>query len=104
MLAPATGEEGLRRIEAALLSAPKRAPIAEPPPPLPRPERLMSIREAVLAPQKRVPLEKALGRVVGSDHCGCPPAVPIVTAGERIDEAALACMKYYGFTHCFVLE
>jgi arginine/lysine/ornithine decarboxylase len=34
---------------------------------------------------------------------GCPPAVPIVVSGERIDESAEECFAYYGITHCAVI-
>ena len=96
MLSMQTDEAALRRIEKALLSIEKRAPIKEKPPAAPRLERALSIREAVLAPQERVPVENASGRILALDHCACPPAVPIAIAGERLDEAAIACLKYYG--------
>ncbi|MBR4502571.1 MAG: aminotransferase class V-fold PLP-dependent enzyme [Clostridia bacterium] len=57
----------------------------------------LSIREAVFAPWETVPLEKALGRICASPAAACPPAVPVVCAGEVIDENALTVMRYYGF-------
>ena len=96
MLSPQTGEAELERIERALLTAEKRAPIKEKPPVQPRLERALSIREAVLAPQETVKVEAALGRILALDHCACPPAVPIAIAGERLDETAIECLKYYG--------
>ena len=96
MLSPQTGEEGLGRIENALLSVEKRAAINKKTPALPRLERTLSIREAVLSPQQKVPIENAAGMVLALDHCACPPAVPIAIAGERLDENAIACLEYYG--------
>ncbi len=96
MLSPQTGEAELERIERALLTAEKRAPIKEKPPVQPRLERALSIREAVLSPQETVKVEAALGRILALDHCACPPAVPIAIAGERLDETAIECLKYYG--------
>jgi len=96
MLSPQTGEAEIERIERALLTAEKRAPIKERPPVQPRLERALSIREAVLSPQETVKVEAALGRILALDHCACPPAVPIAIAGERLDETAIECLKYYG--------
>lgn len=98
MLSPQTGEDGLARIENALLSVEKRAAISEKPPALPRLERALSIREAVLSPQQTVPIENAAGRILALEHCACPPAVPIAIAGERLDERAIECLKYYGIS------
>lgn len=104
MLTPETGEEGLLRIEKAFGLLERREASTEQPPALPRPERIMTVREAVLSPQQRLSAERAFGRIMGNGYCGCPPAVPIVVPGERIDEAALRCMRYYGFSACTVVK
>lgn len=104
MLTPETGEEGLARIENALGLLGRREAIKDIPPVLPRPEKVMTVREAVLSPQQRIPAGKAFGRIMGNGYCGCPPAVPVVVPGERIGEAAIKCMKYYGFSSCTVVE
>ena len=40
-----------------------------------------------------------------ADACvSCPPAVPVVIAGERITPAAAACMAYYGIDECNVVK
>lgn len=98
MLSAQTGEAELEQIEKALLSIEKRAPIAQKPPHIARIERVLSAREAVLAPQEQVMLENAAGRILALDHCACPPAVPIAIAGERLDETAVACLEYYGIS------
>ncbi len=59
-------------------------------------EKVLSIREAVFAPWEEVPLSRALGRVCASPLVSCPPAVPLVAAGERIGEGALRALAYYG--------
>ena len=62
------------------------------------PERVLSIREAVLSPAESVPAGESVGRVLAAASVGCPPAVPIVVCGERIDAAAAACFAYYGIS------
>ena len=98
-----TGEEGLFRMEAALCAIPRREAVLEAPPAFSLPERAMSIREAALSLCETVEASASLGRVLAAATVGCPPAVPIVACGERIDEAALRCCAYYGIDRCTVV-
>jgi len=104
MLTPEIGTDGLKRLEAALSAIPFRRIICPPAPPLPRPERVCSIREALFSSAEERPVSECLGRVLASANIACPPAVPIVVCGERIDEASLRCMEYYGTDTCRVLK
>ena len=86
-------------IEAAvkmLLSIPKREPIYEKMPVLPRPERVLSPREAFFAASEVIALSDAEGRILSDLQLSCPPAIPIAICGERIDGAVISAMKYYG--------
>ena len=103
MLTPETGESGLKRLEEALLSIPKKTPIGEKPPVYHGCDPVMSIKEAVMSPCEILPAEKSIGRVLAAPCVSCPPAVPIVVCGERIDEAALCCFAYYGVENCTVV-
>ncbi len=96
MPAPATGEEGLARLERALAGIPRREGIPERPPAPPRAERAMPVRAAMLAPAETVPAERSLGRILADPCVSCPPAVPVLISGERITEEALRCFRYYG--------
>ena len=96
MLSPITGAAGLSRLEKVLGSLPRRDPILETPPPLPRVRRLASPREAMLNPAEVLPLEQCLGRVLADPCVSCPPAVPLLMCGEEIGEDALRCFAYYG--------
>ena len=64
----------------------------------------MGIREAMLAPAERVPVEESEGRVLASASVGCPPAVPVLVCGERIDDHAIRCFGYYGIKTCMVVK
>lgn len=104
MLTPETGSAGLAMLEKALLSLPRRPALSEKAPDFCRPEKVMSIREASLSPSEIVPVSACAGRVLAAANVGCPPAVPIVVCGERIDEAALHCFAYYGIKDCTVVR
>ena len=104
MLTPEIGERGLARMVDVLAAVPRRDAIWEEPPAFRRAERVMSIREAMLAPGERVPVETSEGRVLASASVGCPPAVPVLVCGERIDAHAIACFGYYGIKTCMVVK
>jgi len=103
MVTPETGAEGLDRLKDVLLALPKKPSL--PPCPLEfRPgEQVLSIRQAMLSPGKILPVEQSAGRVLASASVGCPPAVPILICGERIDTHAIDCFRYYGISSVTVI-
>ena len=100
-----------------LLSA-MREIIAALPDELPQPEALQgefaaleqqlhtrcSIRQAVFAPQERLPVAQAEGRVCAMPTVSCPPAIPIAVSGEVITPAAVRLMQRYHVTEVSVLR
>ena len=91
-----TGEEDWERLETALKDIPPRSALTGETPDAGEPEAVISIREAMLGPSEEVCVEQAEGRILADAYAGCPPAVPIRVAGERIDRAAVECFRYYG--------
>ena len=104
MLTPEVGAAGLTRLESALLAIPKRESIGENPPTFHDCRQVISVREAMLAPKSRIPVEEAVGRILADSSVGCPPAVPIAVCGQLLDEAACKAFRYYGITHCAVVK
>ena len=98
-----TDAAALSHLEQALCSIQARAPLAQAAPAFAMPERVMTVREAMLSPCEWLPTERCLGRVLALPTVGCPPAVPILVGGERIDGAAVACFQYYGIDRCLVV-
>ncbi len=94
MLTPENDLGELERLKKAL--PPVKAPISAPALPPLRPQAVCSIRKALFTPQRAVPADEALGAVCGAPAVSCPPAVPPLVSGERVDEAALAWLRYYG--------
>ena len=98
-----TPEGDLERLLSALRGIPQRKHIKEKPPELPVPEKVLSIREAMFSPRETLPVNLAVGRVLADACVSCPPAVPVIIAGERITEQAAECMRYYNITECDVV-
>lgn len=104
MLTPENSPWELDALTEALLSVPGQAPILEKPPRFRPGRRVCSPRDAMLCPMQTLPVAESEGRVLAAATVGCPPAVPIVVSGERIDAHAMECFRYYGITHCSVMK
>ena len=57
-----------------------------------------------MMPQDTVCTDKALGRICAEFLLGCPPAIPIAVAGERLNEEAVNLLKYYGIKEVTVIK
>ena len=104
MLTPEIGQAALDALEAALLSISRKSPVLEQPPAFHPGRRICSPREAMLSPMEQIPVAESEGRILAAATVGCPPAVPIVVSGERIDAHAIECFRYYGIIHCSVMK
>ncbi len=104
MPSPRTMERDWERLEHALDGIPRGEALGDAPPFVPAPEKVCSVRKAMLSPRKTVPAAQAAGRVLADPDTGCPPAVPVLMPGERISGDAVRCMRYYGKEFCTIME
>lgn len=103
MLTPSLKDKA-EEVEKILLSIERKAPVAASAPKCKRHERVMSVREAVMSLDEMLPADKCAGRILAQVSAGCPPAVPIVMCGERINESDIECFDYYGISCCNVIR
>lgn len=68
------------------------------------PEKIMEIREAVLAPSEEINIDDAEGRICASVKVPCPPAIPIAASGECINRECINIFKKYGISRINVLK
>lgn len=101
MFTPQNDKEDFSRILSALtqVSVPSRPQLQ-----LPVAKQALTVREAIFAPQKIIPVEEALGRICAAPTVACPPAIPIVVSGEVITKEALGIFKYYGVKDVAVVK
>lgn len=71
---------------------------------LPQPEVVCSMREAALGAQEVIPVAESIGRICAAVKVPCPPAVPIVCSGERIDAQSAAVLQHYGISEIAVVK
>jgi len=103
MLTPELGDAELSRLESVLCAIHRKSPIASAPPKFIAPQKALSIRDAIFATSEELPVSQCEGRILASLGVSCPPAVPIVVCGERIDRRAIERFAYYGISVCRVV-
>ncbi|MBO7184774.1 MAG: aminotransferase class V-fold PLP-dependent enzyme [Oscillospiraceae bacterium] len=104
MFSAETSEETLEQLAQVLLQIPARVQIEDRCPHLVMGQQVLSVREAMLSNSEILPVEQCVGRVLAVPTVGCPPAVPILVCGERIDAPAIECFYYYGIDCCCVVK
>ena len=67
-------------------------------------EQKISIREAIFSNQEQIKTKDSVGRICGIPIVSCPPAIPIVVAGELINEEAVKLFAYYGIETVSVVK
>lgn len=104
MLSPYNTDEELERIFDVLKRIKRKDAIKSRPPKLVKPKAAIPAHEAMLSLGKILPVKDCLGRVSASSAICCPPAVPIVSYGEVIDEDVIKCFEYYGIDRCSTVK
>lgn len=80
------GPRDYARLEGALAAFDPTGSAAPPPPP-PRLEKAMGLREAAFSTNVEIPTREAVGRIAARESSPCPPGIPVVMCGERVDGA-----------------
>lgn len=104
MPSPHNRAADLRHLTELLCALPRRPAVTETPPPLTVPARVCTPREAMFSEAERLPLTACMGRVCAELAVSCPPAVPVVMCGERVDAGVMRVLEYYGIREMTVLK
>lgn len=104
MFTPEIHFDDIKTLERLLLSIEKRAEIIEKPPAFSRPEKILSVRQAAFADCETVKACESEGMVLALCSVSCPPAVPIIVPGEKIDKNTVKCFKYYRIHSCVAVR
>ena len=103
MISSSNSDEEIALLEKTLIGIERKNAIEEERFNLLRPEKVLSIRDAYFSASEILPVEQSDGKVLAAVNVSCPPAVPILVCGERIDKAAIKALNYYGIkTVCVV--
>ncbi len=98
-----TSTKDINYLKSKLKSIPKLNAINERPPILKHPQMLIRPNIALMSPFVITDVKEAEGKILASASVNCPPAIPIVTCGELIDDSAVRCFEYYGIKKCYTV-
>lgn len=105
LMLPATSDSSVRdALSQAFSAIPGRAPITDSAPILRRAVPVLTPHQAIFKPSVTIPAAQSQGRIMASPSVSCPPAIPIVVCGERIDRWAVEAMQYYGIESVLVIQ
>lgn len=97
-------DEELEKIKKSFSEIERKSEKTEKAPKITKCERVMSTREANLSVPVKISANQSRGCILARESVGCPPAVPIVVSGERIDKNALDAFLYYGIEDVWVVS
>ena len=104
MLSISNTEAELEYLGEMLSALEKREEITDKPPHITSPERAVALADCIYMPTEKIPTEKSVGRICGAVNVSCPPAVPVVIAGEKIGEKEKELLLYYGVKEIEVIS
>lgn len=91
-------EKDFSRLWKIFSDIPRKPPIAIPPHKLLKPKAVLTPREALFSERETVGIENSVGRICAEIVSPCPPCVPLVMPGERIDGDCIEELSRYGVT------
>ena len=68
------------------------------------PEAVLSPREAYFLPKETVAVHESIGRIAAENRIVCPPGVPVLAAGERIDKDSVKFLQMTGILEINVVQ
>lgn len=104
MVSPWQTEQDADRLLDALSQLPRKAPIDTKPPKPGKPEAVLSPHAALFLDSQDAAPKDCIGKIMASPTVSCPPAIPIIACGERIDRRAVECMEYYGIQSIRIIK
>ncbi len=96
---PFNTERDFARLENAIRSLPdiSHDHFSPPVPPLSLPQKRMSPRSAMLSPIETVAVKDCQGRISADTACPCPPGIPVIMPGEKMDQSSQQLLTKYHF-------
>ena len=104
MLTPQIEESQLDYFAEAVCNISRREESRQNAPAFTIPQKAMSIRQAMFSIGEEISVENAEGRVLAATTVGCPPAVPVIISGEKIDRKHIEIFRYYGTETCLAVK
>lgn len=102
MVSPCNTDEDISRLYRAIESVTPAPPITDGTPPYVLPECACSVRKAMMSPSQLA--EPQIGMVAAEVRIKCPPGVPVIIPGERLDATTIELLQRSGFSKLRVIN
>lgn len=96
--------EDFKKLESLICGTPRRERLPCGIAQVPTPKQGMTLRQAMFAQKKTVPLKESAGRICAGIAAPCPPGIPIIMPGEIINENIIELLKNNGILYVNVVE
>ncbi len=104
MISSSNTKKDIRKLKKALLSIKRKDEITETPPKIFKGEPVISPYEAVNLPFEETDIDNAEGKILARSSVTCPPAVSVISCGEKIRKCDIECFKYYGIKKVYTIK
>lgn len=101
---PFNQDSDFERLVYALKDVPRSSPIQPKAYGISRPYGTMPLRKAMFSPFERITAAQSIGRVAAETACPCPPGIPLVIPGEKIDKITANILSGYGILDVKVVK
>ena len=104
MLTPEITDSELDYIKNTLLAVEKKEKISTEVQKAVKPEKAMSIQDAIMSPREKISIENAPGRILAGLSVSCPPAVSLIVAGEKFTNEEMRICKSLDISSVYVVK
>ncbi len=104
MLSSSNTKREIKKLKKALFCIKRKEEILEIPPSIHPGELVMNPYDAVTSPFEETDAHNAEGKILARSSVTCPPAVSIITCGEKIRKCDIECFKYYGIEKVYTIK
>jgi arginine/lysine/ornithine decarboxylase len=106
MFSPYNSDEDFKRVTDFIRNLPKKKPAEDSLSPhtlMPKAEKVLDIRTAVMKRCERISVDESAGRICARPAMSCQPSVAIIMAGEKITPEIIKILKKYSIFEIDVL-
>lgn len=104
MFSPYNGDCAFNAVQKIFTDLPIKRKLKSPEFTFTLPIKILSPRDAYFSTKEVMPIDESLGRIVAENKILCPPGVPIVVSGEKINNNSLNLLKNYSIFSITVVK
>lgn len=101
---PFNSQKDFERVRTAIEKMPSKIISSVSHPEFELPKKVMTLREAIFAHSEKISVKNSAGRIAADTVCPCPPGVPVIMPGEKINNNSAETLLRYGIEEISVVR